>query len=163
MALHIYYTLQERHILVHLIVSRLYWHLAIRYIQSLVGPETTYVGNRLTLDSESQENSDLKNIFERFPKHVFFDVIFVHFYLYLSKIENGVLFNISSNSFRFQLYARKKSERAYGQLRQRVTVRAACEAREFARSATVIIDVSESKSPQFSCPMTEKGRNLIPK
>ena len=76
-------------------------YLAISHIPSLVGQRTTYLGNRLTLDLESHESSDLNNIFKRFPKHVFFGVIFIHFYLFLSKIENGVLFSLSWNSFRY--------------------------------------------------------------
>ena len=41
-----------------------------------------------------------------------------------------------------------------------LAVGAACEAREFARSATVIIDISESKSPRFSLSRDKKRQTF---
>ena len=97
-----YYTYQETHISVHMITSRLYWYLvAMQYIPSLVGQQTVCEENRFTLDLESHEKFDLNNIFKTFPPTGFLDIMFAHFDLYLSKIKNGILFSLSSNSFRF--------------------------------------------------------------
>ena len=133
----------------HIIVSRLYWSLAIRNIPSLVGQRTSCGGNCLTLDSESYENSDLNSIFKMFPPTVYLDAIFVHFDLCSFKIEKGILsVYISLDSFRFNYTQAQKVKE--------LTVRAKhANSQEAQRSSSM----SRSQNRRNSlCPVTKKAK-----